>query len=414
MHELIDKALDRLYHRVFDKVITVESIFNDFYGEERVDLQGLSRADVKRTLSEMRIDNVISSIGHIDKHAVTSLRVGILKLGSDELPEDCVNDICGLLDSDTEGKVTGSMTRGNILVHFPKVKITNEYDRYTIAKHIYIMVPVMKDGTEGGLFTMNRSEYTIDEMVSNYMHSHAAGIPVNDFSAFVHCCLGRGPIEGTQTALNRTFDEDRWKMFCLELQKYVETESIVGVPYHRLESIGNRNGKVNGLGWVMPSYVIPSDMKEFFTYYIDHNDLTFSYSNGIYSIGMSFLEYLIRISNSYIEWLNRKLSSTDPSNPAYYNLYKRRIHNDELYEASDGNNSSSDSSEYDGQYVCTFKGKEIKVKVTGTMSENDSPVVLLIDHNVASCFLYRLLNVINYRYGREKRDGSSDKVRYCL
>ena len=76
------------------------------------------------------------------------------------------------------------------------------------------------------------------------MHSHISSIPFGNFTFFQSPCTGSGPINNTICSLSRDFDANLWRLFCLELSKYVEVESIAGTPYHRLEGL-TRGGGTN-------------------------------------------------------------------------------------------------------------------------------------------------------------------------
>ena len=48
-------------------------------------------------------------------------------------------------------------------------------------------------------------------------------------------CLGSGPIRRTITLLQ--IDMDLWQLYC-RIDNYMQTESIKGIPYIKLESLG--------------------------------------------------------------------------------------------------------------------------------------------------------------------------------
>jgi hypothetical protein len=100
-------------------------------------------------------------------------------------------------------------------------------------------------------------------------------------------------------------------MFCLELSKYVTVESVAGGPYHRLERLGTNNmeaGIDRFITYLSPSHhesvLAPSNLREFVKYFINSKKLKFNYVNGSFSIGMSFTEFIVLISNELIKWYN--------------------------------------------------------------------------------------------------------------
>ena len=434
MSEVINKALTTLCEKVLEMPMKVLDIFNNFFGEERVDMQGFpTKSRIKHSIEDMTVATLFGNANMGDRLPINGANRNelLMDIDLDNLPEDTEKLMAEAIASEGMVGIMRQLFRGGfILVHFPRVTVTNEYDRSTIVNHLYVKVPILVNGAEDGLFTMNRSEYTLAELRSGYMHSHASHIPLDNFKEFSRCCLGSGPLNNTQTNLSIGFDEDRWNIFCLELSKYVEVESIAGTPYFRLENISLDSRAIDGLGRLSnsASLYIPHSasglkdlLREFMSYYLDNNDLTFSYRNGVYSIGMTFEEYLIRISNSLIEWINNNPKYHEPRYVGHFDkiISSYTFRNGTLYEAS----SNSDIQytidrfrEHIGKEICTFKGKTIRLVISDidNISNSDENTVRLLNPSLASFLLNRIITVINYRYGRNQEDPSTTagKVRY--
>lgn len=426
MTDLLDQALDSLYDKVMEMPNKVLSIFNNFFGEERVDMQGfISKSRMKKNILEMQVRSILQYSSMMDK-ATTDL-IGLpldtrLKnIGTNSVYISALTE--AILSQDFIDFWKDEET-GFILVHFPKTIVTNEYNKSTVVNNLYAKVPITIDGSEDGVFTMNRSEYTVSELRSNYMHSHVDHIPTDNFEDFRHCCLGRGPLNNTQTMLSTGFDEDRWNIFCLELSKYVEVESIAGTPYHRLENITNNTSRVNVdrlfstyyIGYNSHRESLMNNLKEFISYYIDNNDLTFSYRNGIYSIGIPYVEYIIKLSNSFIDWVNSRPDMEYLKDSINLIMDKYNVINGNLYKVLTDANVDR-YRQYLGSKVCTFKGNTIRIVITDidniSSTENYANI---INPRLASCLLNKILRTINYRYGRNQEDpnSTSGKVRYKI
>jgi hypothetical protein len=119
--------------------------------------------------------------------------------------------------------------------------ITNEYNRSTTIKDVYIKLNIDYSGKLINSFYINRATYTIKEYTSCYVHSHAPRLDKSNPTIFRTMCLGSGPIIRTINNLINNFNKDFWQLFCFELHKYLQTESISGGPYIRLENIGTNN-----------------------------------------------------------------------------------------------------------------------------------------------------------------------------
>ena len=426
MNELIESKIEELYSLLMDKPNQVLAIFNDFFGEDKVDMQGFMSVDeLKSWLSVTPISNYASreslgmSMGDYNTYSsqpLTNLRGEVLDLVLDQLCSREIVDYIG----DTR------FSSGFILVHFPHVRITNEYNRFVDINHLYAKVKVLHNGSMNGYFSLNRAEYTYLHISSGYMHSHVSTIPTSDFTKFQTPCTGTGPINDTISNLSNEFDSDIWRLFCLELSKYVEVESIAGTPYHRLENLGTSNmGAGENVFRVVNQLryedSIKGIIKEFVPYFIKQGKLKFNYANGSYSIGMSFTEYILVISNEFIDWYNKKFNNKEWKYT--FDALKRSdvlkegiIANNKIYYENSRRNVNSCAA-YNGQRMCTFKGKDVLINIVDINEVKEDNKSIILNTNIALYILSKILRVINYRYGKaEQRDQEgnriSEKVRY--
>lgn len=426
MNELIESKIEELYSLLMDKPNQVLAIFNDFFGEDKVDMQGfisvdelkswLSVTPIYRYISRESLDMSMEDYDTYSSQSLTDLRGEVLDLVLDQL---CSREIVSYI-----GYIRFSS--GFILVHFPHVRITNEYNRFVDINHLYAKVGVLHNGSMNGYFSLNRAEYTYLHISSGYMHSHVSVIPTSDFTKFQTPCTGTGPINDTISNLSNEFDSDIWRLFCLELSKYVEVESIAGTPYHRLENLGTSNmgaGEdvfrvVNQLRY---EDSIKEMIKEFVSYFIKQGKLKFNYANGSYSIGMSFTEYILVISNEFIDWYNKKFNNKEWKYT--FSTLKRSdvlkegiIANNKIYYENSRRNVNSCAA-YNGQRMCTFKGKDVLINIVDINEVKEDNKSIILNTNIALYILSKILRVINYRYGKaEQRDQEgnriSEKVRY--
>lgn len=256
--------------------------------------------------------------------------------------------------------------------------------------------------------------------------SHVPGINTSNFSDFLIPCTGSGPINATIGGLNREFDEDMWQLFCSELEDFTQVESIAGVPYRRLENIGNRQsyGVAQGFSYVVrgfcgrvarPEYefrhvdlgIIP----DFTRYLLKNVSLPMEYSSGTYCLGMSYYDAAILISNKFIEWFNLE------DNP-YRRLYDFQYLKDKNiigeYMVVDGKiytlratSSINSYRDYEGKLVCKFKGREIRLHIGDTLSSEQHSATLLTE-NVIRDIVSAICKVVNLRYGRKEGEEESE------
>lgn len=412
--KLIEEKVEELYNSLMDKPLQVLGIFNDFFGEDKVDMQGYWSLD--KFKSWMNIEPLSTYIPNGDIVGMNRNDWSMYKTWAiTDLPGDQVEKVVNSLTNTTVKDGIGNTKFNNIfiLVHFPHVRVTNEHDRFVDINHLWAKVKVMYNGTLNGGFTLNRSEYTLLHIRSNYMHSHISHIPTDDFTRFQGPCTGSGPINGTTSALNRDYDEDMWNMFCLELSKYVTVESIAGRPYKYLEKLGTDNMKMDVdrfITYLSPSYyggaLDTDELKEFVKDFINLKKLKFNYVNGSYSIGMSLIEFIVLISNEFIKWYNDQFNKEKLT--TRFTELKRKgilkeciIDNGRIYYDG-GRNNVNNYAQYIGKKVCVFKGREITVDITDIAEVRNENKSIILNTQTALYILTTILKVLNYRYGRSK------------
>lgn len=412
--KLIEERIEELYDSLMDRPLRVLSIFNDFFGEDKVDMQGYWSLD--RFKSWLKIESLATYIPDGDIVSMNMNDWSMYKTWSiTDLPGDQVEKVVNVLTNTTVKERIGNAKFNGIfiLVHFPHVRVTNEHDRFVDINHLWAKVKIMYDGTLNGGFTLNRSEYTMLHISSGYMHSHISGIPTGDFTKFQSPCTGSGPINSTISTLNRDYDEDMWNMFCLELSKYVTVESIAGRPYNYLEKLGTNDMEVGVdrfITYLSPNYygsvITPDKFKEFVRYFISSKKLKFNYVNGSYSIGMSLIEFIVLISNEFIKWYNDQFNKEEFT--ANFAELKRRgilkeciIDNGKIYYDK-GVDNVNNYAQYIGKKVCMFKGREVTIDITDIAEVRNENKSIILNTHTALYILAIILKVLNYRYGRSK------------
>lgn len=406
----IEEKIEGLYDSLMEKPLQVLNIFNDFFGEDKVDMQGYPTLDEFKTWI-----NTVPIYGYIPRGTVNIDSGDWRRCSVKSIPEDIVGPV---INSFSESRVissVGSLKFNTIfiLVHFPHVRVTNEHDRFVDINHLWAKIHINYNGSMSGGLTLNRSEYTMLHIISDYMHSHVSYIPFSDFSQFQSPCTGSGPINGTISALNREYDEDTWNMFCLELSKYVTVESVAGRPYHYLEKLGTSymTEEISRFTAYLSSgyygeVLSYANFRRFVKYFVESKKLKFNYANGSFSIGMSIVEFIVLISNEFIEWYNKQFNEGKIT----YSLDRLKssnilteciIDNGRIYYESVSTHINN-YAQYIGKKVCVFKGKEITVNITDISEIRNNNKSLILDRQTALYILTKILEVLNYRYGRNK------------
>ena len=135
---------------------------------------------------------------------------------------------------------------------------------------------------------------------------------------------------------------------------------------------------------------------------------------------MPFIDYIILISNAFIEWYNEQFN-TSKIKATFEDLKNDRflkeviISNGIIYDNSAKINRDS-YLRFIGNTVCTFKGEKITLNITDTDKIPKENKNIILNVNVALYILTIALRILNYRYGRNKErctdNQPSTKVRY--
>ena len=426
MSEEVTNKVRELYDNLMYFPNKVLDIFNDFFGEQRVDMQGFwSFEEFLRLLSESRLSSFFSSKSAVLSSSEFRSASKEDKAVIEDMLDNGALDNAVLSDEALATYFLPIMTtavlqnapQGFILVHFPHVRVTNEHDRFVDINHLWVKVKIKASGAGAGYFTVNRSEYELSHMKADYMHSHVPGIPFRNFSNFMTPCLGTGPIRSTVATLAVGYDEAIWQLFCLELDKYVRVESISGVPHRYLEKIGTGDDTINGeTDFSMQSttfddysHIFPKeDMKDFVRHLIRSKKLKFNFIGGSYGLAMSYLDYRILISNEFIKWYNLRYN-LGTSTASYNDLIGRGILKECIINNGKiqylRNNASIDSRDYysyEGANVCTFKGNPVNIHIVDSSTDTLNKTVL-VNADIAEEIAKAVLTIVNYKYGREER-----------
>lgn len=169
--KLIEEKIEELYNSLMDKPLRVLGIFNDFFGEDKVDMQGYWSLDEFK--SWLKIESLATYIPNGDIVSMDSIDWSMYKTQAiTDLPGDQVEKVVNMLTNTIVKERIGNAEFNDIsiLVHFPHVRVTNENGRFVDINHLWAKVKVMYNGTLNGGFTLNRSEYTMLHISSGYMH----------------------------------------------------------------------------------------------------------------------------------------------------------------------------------------------------------------------------------------------------
>lgn len=438
MRDIIKAAIAEVLDTNYVEAYKVADIIKDYFGEALVDVQ---RANVDEIVDNlffgMELHTLITIMGELEDPAHTlvigstrypdlQLQIPAAKWRRDrdkeifDIPTDDV--YCDIIKQFALDYALSRLERFpvTVLIRFPKVTVTNENDASIDITELYVRCRIKCDGILRDHFSMMRTEYTATQYLSHYSHSHLPGVSFD----WQYPCLGSGPIESTERYLLQQNSEEMWGLFCYELSKYVTVESLSGVPYRRLESVGN-----SSLSPIpFPSPVVSGHrfseliVHNFLKYYVRTCTFKVAFSGGVYVLGCDPITFILELSKCFISWYNRRASVgsyCDSLNDLLANniLGKYVVSDNKLYFPSRGR-SFEDITRLQGRDMFVFKGNMVKLNFTELHNIGENNVVILLNHNLVSVIMTRLLRTINYEYGHQKTNNNqtdstiSEKIRF--
>ena len=383
-------TINQLKEELFKPVYDVYNIFQNVFGEDKTDLQGIPEDTAIVDLIYATTD-----IGQIESAFPFELSSANLERVQARLHNNTYN----------------------ILVWWPKVTVTNEHDKSTVIYDLYAKVEVRPDGTipaENRGFQLNKATYTGKQFASGYQHSHTPSRSYRSsdepVAGWQNPCLGRGPIISTIISLKAEYDEMTWMLFCEELSRYVTIESLAGGPYIKLESIGGTRTDYTFNSFIEEERRIFDDtytispygsfkdlVKQFTVFYLQNGHLSINYCDTSFIPGMPIFNYFIDLSNSFIAWVNKYCSQEQCDDFLQHDvLYSRIIKNGKIMIPDTV--SAAERQRYNGRRMLEFKGQQINLTILPDTQDEENPTTLLINPNIAMFILQNILRIINYRF----------------
>lgn len=403
----------KVYHTIFDRLQSIYDTFTDYYGESNVDCTPIpSLYEMYKMVKEVFTNPIL------DNYDAASFTYYIS---------------CKILDC--------YQTYNKIFVKWDTVKVTNEYDKSITIKDLYAKITIKNyDGviTSDGVM-LTRRTYTQEQWNSGYSHSHLPRFISRTYRGeFNSPCLGSGPILTTSQSLKSEFNLDLWGLFVYELDKYVRVESVEGVPYIRLNQVTGGHNIID-LDNISPSNIIWNDvytnrlpydfMSAFIKYFIGKKDFKVSYRNGRWILGESYLDFSIKISNHFINFINDYIKCTKHSwvlnaliNNHIVNYYN--IKDGKLYDTEEeslvlppGAVESDDYYTIDSSQL-KFKGEVVPLRVLKEKSNQDNKVLLLNTLYILG-IIRSITILINTKYGnssetRNSEETNSEEIIYII
>ena len=405
------KQLATLLSNAFlERINEVKLIFEDHFGENFVECKPINSVN---EITESRMlertvwtKDILYAIFHLPSELKSKTKEEHYDYILSTVTSENISTILGRVTWDRFYDFL-SQFQYQIVVHFPEVTITNENNKSIVIQDLYAKVCINGLGNlcSGPLF--NRATYPYVQLVRGYMHSHINGIVTDDH--FTSSCLGSGPINRTINSLRLECEEGLWKLYCIELEKYVHVESLHGGPYHRLEGVtGSRTTKVSSEIRMYTSFPINNDtiLREFLINFtsilLGSPELKWitKYNLG-YSLGMSLSEFILVASKIFINYYNTELLKNNIDLPQNYlfdvNVLSNYIFEDDtLAELFSDETLSSSRASLQGKELFVFKDKPVIFNILPKNYDPNNKNLILLSKNLCNYIATQLTYIINY------------------
>lgn len=449
MNGYINKLILIYKEVILERIETVYQVFVNYYGEDFVELKQESQSTLEgliydRLFYYLNPESYISLIrmGGLQEtdemkelfNTPEALGTFLLPLVSKETVE-AARDL--EYDEDTDDvkyAVCNFLGRREfnhrITIHFPEVTITNEFSKSIVIQDLFSRVKVTGMGHMYDGIYFHRATYPKSQFMANYIHSHISGI-YTDY-VFQESCLGNGPIRDTKNFLRSTYEEGMWGIFCLELDKYTQVESLQGGPYKRMEVVTKE------MKTPLPPYIkspvstfpLPEPIRticlDFVYSIIGDKKIPLGTSDlGTVSIMENPEKLMLSLSAEFIKYyntLNLTLKSGEMPLVTIKDLLLAKVlkyymfENGQLFELSNGQNVSREAlmARVDGNELFEFKGRQIYLKIIeDPVNEDGRNSILLLSAPFIYYLLEQIIYIINYNYDKNGKT-SPDKTRRYL
>jgi hypothetical protein len=143
-----------------------------------------------------------------------------------------------------------------IVIHFPDVTVKNEKKDSINIKDLFVRLPFRFHGSDRAEFKRiegTRTTFSITEFVANYLHSHLPARMLRDHInriTYNRFCTGEGDIVSSMALVNDVeseFDEDTFRLYLLQIEPYIQWESIEGGPHIKMEEVHKKGDTIDTL-----------------------------------------------------------------------------------------------------------------------------------------------------------------------
>ena len=239
-----------------------------------------------------------------------------------------------------------------LIIRWPEFILTNTNDQQHTIRDLFANIVLRKNNAYNSI-SMLRSTLTTSEAAHHYLHSH---LPSPGYRiTWMAPCFGRGPICNTIATLARDGnDEYFWRLFFMELDRYVRVESTNTIPYRKISELTGDEYCSRYVINVAPNGPTSQSAKDFSNWILDNDKLEYNITNHI---DFGYTTNLIKkLTILYAEYCNNVYPEETRNAAIKTFLCNGSIKNGVIYYGSE-------SAPIKEMVSFTFKGKPIELKI---------------------------------------------------
>lgn len=149
-------------------------------------------------------------------------------------------------------------------------------------------------------------------------------------------------------------------------------------------------------------------LNKFIPYVIGKRPFKFNYFRGSYGIAMPMQDIVVVLSNLFIEWYNSTPSYRQTPRDVLFStgiLQKAKYVNNKLhYIVQDNGGNRVNYSNIIGRDLFRFKNRNIKLNIVDVAITDDPNESILLTSQATGLIVDRILRTINYKYGNQRRE----------
>lgn len=151
----------------------------------------------------------------------------------------------------------------------------------------------------------------------------------------------------------------------------------------------------------------------FLPYLINKKVLNFSIANDHYLIAHSFLDYISILTTTFVEYINSSEIEHNIEYYITEGLLVKGTYENGVFKTRTPN-STYRYANPEGRIACRFKGEEIRITVTNDTVNSDDSKDLIVHPTIANFILYKILATLNYGNITNQQSSSTEEGRTII